>query len=67
MPVPNASPVVVVSNRGPVSFRLDGGGRPVPSVAGGGLAGTLGPLLAGTETTWVAAAMSPADRLAAAL
>jgi trehalose 6-phosphate synthase len=57
---------VVVSNRGPVSFRLDGGGRPVPSVAGGGLAGTLGPLLAGTETTWVAAAMSPADRLAAA-
>ncbi len=65
MPVPNASPVVVVSNRGPVSFRLDGGGRPVPSVAGGGLAGTLGPLLAGTETTWVAAAMSPADRLAA--
>jgi trehalose 6-phosphate synthase len=65
VPVPNASPVVVVSNRGPVSFRLDGGGRPVPSVAGGGLAGTLGPLLAGTETTWVAAAMSPADRLAA--
>jgi trehalose 6-phosphate synthase len=65
VPGSNASPVVVVSNRGPVSFRLDGGGRPVASAAGGGLAGTLGPLLAGTETTWVAAAMSPADRLAA--
>jgi trehalose 6-phosphate synthase len=65
MPGSNASPVVVVSNRGPVSFRLDDGGQPVASAAGGGLAGTLGPLLAGTETTWVAAAMSPADRLAA--
>jgi trehalose 6-phosphate synthase len=65
VPGPNASPVVVVSNRGPVSYRLDQDGAPVPSVAGGGLAGTLGPLLAGTETTWVSAAMSPADRLAA--
>jgi trehalose 6-phosphate synthase len=65
VPGPKKSPVVVVSNRGPVSFRLDGDGRPVASAAGGGLAGTLGPLLKGTDTTWVAAAMSPADRLAA--
>jgi len=65
VPGSNASPVVVVSNRGPLSYRLDGDGAPVASAAGGGLAGTLGPLLAGTETTWVAAAMSPADRLAA--
>jgi trehalose 6-phosphate synthase len=65
VPGSNASPVVVVSNRGPVSFRLDADGRPVASTAGGGLAGTLGPLLKGTETIWVAAAMSPADRLAA--
>ena len=33
--------------------------RPGP---GGGLAGTLHPLLAGTGATWVAAAMSEADR-----
>jgi trehalose 6-phosphate synthase len=65
VPGSNASPVVVVSNRGPVSFRLDEGGRPIASAAGGGLAGTLGPLLTGTDTTWVAAAMTSADRLAA--
>ena len=56
--------IVVVSNRGPVSFRLEGG-RPVASSAGGGLAGTLRPLLAGTGTTWVAATLGDGDRLAA--
>ena len=35
VPGPKKSPVVVVSNRGPVSFRLDGDGRPVASAAGG--------------------------------
>jgi trehalose 6-phosphate synthase len=58
--------VVVVSNRGPRSFRLDETGRPVPTGTAGGLAGTLQPLLTGTGATWIAAAMSPADRLAAA-
>ncbi len=57
--------IVVVSNRGPVSFRLEGG-RPVPSAAGGGLAGTLRPLLAGSGTTWVAAMLGEGDRAAAA-
>ena len=56
--------VVVVSNRGPVSFRMERD-RPVASPIGGGLAGTLRPLLAGTGTTWVAATLSEADRLAA--
>ena len=56
--------VVVVSNRGPVSFRLDDEGRPVPAGSGGGLASTLRPLLAGTGALWVAATMSEADRLA---
>src|SRR5580658_1528460 len=64
MPDAPLPPVVVVSNRGPVSFRLEDG-RPRATVAGGGLAGTLGPLLTGSDATWVAAAMSPADRLAA--
>ncbi|MGH9046174.1 MAG: alpha,alpha-trehalose-phosphate synthase (UDP-forming), partial [Acidimicrobiales bacterium] len=56
--------VVVVSNRGPVSFRLEAG-RPVASGGGGGLAGTLRPLLTGSGATWVAAAMGEADRVAA--
>jgi len=57
--------VVVVSNRGPLSFRLDDDGRPVPAGTGGGLAATLRPFFAGTDTTWVASSMSDADRLAA--
>ncbi len=56
--------LVVVSNRGPLSFQLDDGGRPQAVGAAGGLAGTLGPLLAGTGALWIAASMSEADHLA---
>src|ERR1700728_4277250 len=56
--------VVVVSNRGPVSFRMEAG-RPVPSIARGGLAGTLRPLLACSGTTLRAATLSDGDRQAA--
>ncbi len=56
--------VVVVANRGPVSFRL-ARGEPTASSPGGGLAGTLRPLLAGTGTTWVAANLGEAGRQAA--
>jgi trehalose 6-phosphate synthase len=59
--------VVVVSNRGPLSFRTGERGEPVRAGTGGGLAATLHPLLRGTGATWVAAAMSDADRRAAAL
>ncbi len=59
--------VVVVSNRGPLSFRIDEEGRPVRAGTGGGLAATLHPLLRGTGATWVAAAMHEADRRAASL
>src|SRR5579875_3891704 len=55
--------LVVASNRGPLSFRLDNG-EPVAAGTGGGLAGTLRPLLAGTGAIWVAASMTEADRLA---
>jgi trehalose 6-phosphate synthase len=58
--------VVVVSNRGPISFELDEDDRPAPAGTAGGLAGTLRPLLSGTGATWVAASMSEADRRAAA-
>ena len=61
-PVASPWPTVVVSNRGPLSFRWTttvGRWRPP---AGGGLASTLHPLLAGTGATWISASMSEADR-----
>jgi trehalose 6-phosphate synthase len=56
--------VLLVSNRGPRSFQLDGDGTPVLAGTGGGLAGTLHPLLAGSGATWIAASMNEADRVA---
>lgn len=60
-----APPVVLVSNRGPLSFR-DDGGELVASRGGGGLVSGLAPLVAGTDAIWIAAALSDADRRAAA-
>jgi len=57
--------VVLVSNRGPLAYRLEGG-RPVAAASGGGLAGSLLPLVEGTGATWVASSMSEADRMASA-
>ena len=54
---------VLVSNRGPLAFRMEDG-TPVAVKAGGGLAGTLAPMVLGTGATWVASAMGPADRQA---
>ena len=61
-------PIVIVSNRGPVTFALD------PEAAGGvsarrgagGLVSGLGPLVAGTDAIWIAAAMTNGDRSVAA-
>jgi trehalose 6-phosphate synthase len=58
--------VVVVSNRGPLSFREGDDGRLVARRGAGGLVSGLGPLLAGTDGMWVAAAMTDGDRKAAA-
>jgi trehalose 6-phosphate synthase len=61
-------PVVIASNRGPLSFRREGNDGPLVAKRGaGGLVSGLGPLVSGTDSTWVAAAMSPGDREAAAL
>ncbi|MGE3618991.1 MAG: trehalose-6-phosphate synthase [Acidimicrobiia bacterium] len=57
-------PVVIASNRGPLSFRFDDG-RLVARRGAGGLVSGLGPLVAGTDTVWIAAAMSDVDREAA--
>jgi trehalose 6-phosphate synthase len=61
-----ARPVVILSNRGPLSFARDDTGALVAKRGAGGLVSGLAPLLAGTGTTWIAAAMSDADRAAAA-
>jgi trehalose 6-phosphate synthase len=57
--------LVIASNRGPLSFRLDSAGMPFLADTAGGLAGALHPLLEGSGATWVACAMSEADRKAA--
>src|SRR4051794_7545526 len=61
-------PIVIVSNSGPVSFVIDEAAPDsVSSRRGaGGLVSGLSPLVRGTETIWVAAAMSDGDRLVAA-
>ncbi|HTZ08088.1 MAG TPA: trehalose-6-phosphate synthase [Acidimicrobiales bacterium] len=56
--------LVIASNRGPLSFALDDTGRAVPVGSAGGLAGALHPMLEGSGATWVACAMSEADRKA---
>lgn len=61
---PGERPLVVVSNRGPVSFRLDDDG-PVARRGAGGLVSALGPLVRGTDALWVAAAMTDGDRVVA--
>src|ERR1700722_1590135 len=60
------SDLIVVSNRGPLSFALDSDGKPVPSGSAGGLAAALHPMLEGSGATWVSCAMTEADRLATA-
>ena len=57
--------LVVVSNRGPVSYVRRPDDSLVARRGGGGLVSTLAPLLSGTGATWVAAAMSDEDRQAA--
>jgi trehalose 6-phosphate synthase len=58
-------PVVLVSNRGPLSFeRADDGGL-VGRRGAGGLVSGIGPLVAGTSATWLAAALTDEDRAAA--
>lgn len=56
---------MLVSNRGPLSFRIEDGELRAKRGAGGLVSG-LGPLVAGTDALWIAAAMSDADRQAAA-
>ena len=58
-------PLVVVSNRGPLSFTVDESGELRTKRGGGGLVTAIGPAIAGTDARWVAGALSEADRVAA--
>jgi len=58
-------PVVIVSNRGPLSFSVDDEGDLVAKRGAGGLVSGLAPLVADTDAVWIAAAISDGDRLAA--
>jgi len=59
-------PVVIASNRGPVSFSFGDDGELVATRGAGGVVSSLGPLVRGTDVRWVAAAITDADRQAAA-
>jgi trehalose 6-phosphate synthase len=59
-------PIVLVSNRGPLSWRRDEGGALVAKRGGGGLVSGLAPIVAGTDAQWIASALSDDDRAAAA-
>jgi trehalose 6-phosphate synthase len=62
---PPDRPVVLVSNRGPVSFERGDDGELTSKRGAGGLVSGIGPLVAKAGITWIAAAMSDADREAA--
>jgi trehalose 6-phosphate synthase len=59
-------PVVVASNRGPVSFSYGTDGKVNAKRGAGGLVSSLGPLVRDTGALWIAAALSDADREVAA-
>jgi len=56
------SPLVVASNRGPVSFRRDDEGELVAERGSGGLVTAIAGVLFESDATWVACAMTDADR-----
>ncbi|HEV7757601.1 MAG TPA: trehalose-6-phosphate synthase [Acidimicrobiales bacterium] len=57
--------VVIVSNRGPVSFTKDDAGQLIARRGAGGLVSGIGGIVSETGATWMAAAISDGDREAA--
>src|SRR3954451_11928345 len=55
--------LIVVSNRGPVSYGRDADGNRVTRRGGGGLVTALRGLVSHHDVTWVASAMSDEDRV----
>jgi trehalose 6-phosphate synthase len=58
--------LIVVSNRGPVTFARNAEGERVARKGGGGLVTALRSLVSHHDVTWIASAMSDADREVAA-
>jgi trehalose 6-phosphate synthase len=58
-------PLIVVSNRGPVTYHRDASGRRVERRGAGGLATALRGLIGRADVTWVASATSDEDRAVA--
>jgi trehalose 6-phosphate synthase len=58
--------LIVVSNRGPVSYRRDDDGTRFARRGGGGLVTALGSLVSRHDVTWIATAMTEEDRVVAA-
>jgi trehalose 6-phosphate synthase len=54
-------PLILLSNRGPVTFDYDDSGELVTRRGGGGLVTALTGLLRQREALWIASAMTPAD------
>ncbi|HWL32531.1 MAG TPA: trehalose-6-phosphate synthase [Gaiellaceae bacterium] len=57
--------LIVVSNRGPISYGREGGGR-ITKRGAGGLVTALAPLVSHHDVTWIASAISDEDRAVAA-
>src|SRR5919109_1765347 len=60
--MPDRRKLILVSNRGPVTFSLDSGGSRVAARGGCGLVTALSGLIARHDVTWIASAMSDEDR-----
>ncbi len=63
--MPERRQLIVVSNRGPVSYGRDPDGNRVSKRGGGGLVTALRSLVSHHDVTWVASAMSEEDRAVA--
>jgi trehalose 6-phosphate synthase len=61
----NRRKLIVVSNRGPVSFDRDESGTRVARRGGGGLVTALRSLVSHHDVTWIASTMTEEDRVAA--
>ena len=64
--MPDRRKLILVSNRGPVTFSLDSGGSRVAARGGGGLVSALSGLIARHHVTWIASTMTDEDREVAA-
>ena len=55
--------LIVVANRGPLSYARDGSGARIVKRGGGGLVTALRGLVTQHEVTWIGSAMSDEDRV----